>query len=286
MILLDRLTKQFPTAKRQTLKRMLQNRRVFINGIPAARLSQLVKPQDVVVVEPAKVAAAMPSLPFPIVFEDRDVLVVDKPAGLLTSTVPREPRPTVLAAVRNYLADSDPAARAGLVHRLDREASGLLVFSKNPRAYESLKRQFFHHTVKRLYHAVVSPPPRSDSARIESFLVEHADGTVHSTRLAGKGKLAITEFSVAKRRGKIALLFVTLHTGRKHQIRAHLSELGSPILGDGQYGAKAHEGGLLLAAVELAFDHPRAGKRISFKKDSVHWSEQLFSNRMTPSENP
>src|SRR5690349_11936946 len=94
-----------------------------------------------------------------IIHEDRDILVVDKPAGLLTSTVPREKRPTLLKMVREYVAQREPRARVGLIHRLDRDASGLLIFSKNHQAYVSLKQQFFKHKVERIYLAVVHGVP-------------------------------------------------------------------------------------------------------------------------------
>jgi 23S rRNA pseudouridine1911/1915/1917 synthase len=264
MTLNDRLRQDFPEAKQQTLKRMVQNRRVRINGIPALRLNQELKPKDQITVDaPVKELIRAPRLPFAIIHEDQDILVIDKPPGLLTSTVPRESRPTAIAAVREYLSITDPAARAGLIHRLDRDASGLLVFSKNNLAFDSLKKQFFHHTVSRFYHAIVSPPPKT-SARIESFLVERADGSVHTAHVPGRGQRAITTFDVAKRRGQFALLRIKLHTGRKHQIRVHLSEFGSPVLGDTQYGGKPHKKGIMLAAVELAFDHPCTGTRIVF----------------------
>jgi 23S rRNA pseudouridine1911/1915/1917 synthase len=265
MTLQDRLRHDFPTAKRQTLKRMVQNRRVTINGIPARRLDQTIERHDrVTVAAAAKEIAPWPRLPFAIIHEDRDILIIDKPTGLLTSTVPREPRPTAIAAVREYLRITDSTARASLIHRLDRDASGLLVFSKTNQAFDSLKKQFFRHTVSRFYHAIVSPPPKKPSGRIEGFLVERADGSVHTARAPGRGQPAVTTFDVAKRRGQFALLRIKLHTGRKHQIRAHLSELGSPVLGDTQYGGKPHKKGLMLAAVELAFDHPRTGERMVF----------------------
>jgi 23S rRNA pseudouridine1911/1915/1917 synthase len=268
MTVSDRLREQFPTAKRQTLKRMVENRRVLINGRSAKKLSQPIEPEDRITVATLK-KPIEPKLPFPIIFEDRDILVINKPAGLLTSTVPGERRPTALAIVTRYLKVADPRVRVGLVHRLDREAGGLLVFTKTAVAYASLKGQFFHHTVTRIYHAVVSPPPAQSEGRIESRLVERADGSVHSTLKIGKGRLAITDFAVISHVSDSAHLRVTLRTGRKHQIRAHLSELGSPIVGDIQYGA-ASPNGLQLMAVELAFDHPRTGQRVTFKCSPPH----------------
>lgn len=199
-----------------------------------------------------------------IVYEDEDLLVVNKQAGLLTSTVPRERRPTLLAQVREYVAAREPRARIGLIHRLDRDASGLLIFSKNHAAYRSLKSQFFHHAVRREYRAVVHGVPRPPAGRIETRLVERADGTVHSTRQAGKGQRAITEYGVLKTERKLSLVRVVLHTGRKHQIRAHLAERGTPVVGDKLYGPKDDAGRLMLAAVQLTIVHPRDGRSMTF----------------------
>ncbi len=201
-----------------------------------------------------------------IIFEDDDLLVVNKPAGLITSTTPREPRLTLWQGVRDYVdADGQRNARAGLIHRLDREASGLLVFSKNHSAYESLKAQFFKHTVGRVYTAVVSPAPHPAEGKIRSKLIERADGTVHSTDTPREGQLAITHYATIRTLAGSAVLRVTLETGRKHQIRAHLSQRGWPIVGDCTYGGVPCAGGLLLAAVELELDHPATGRRMSFK---------------------
>ena len=200
-----------------------------------------------------------------IVYEDQDILVIDKPAGLLTSTVPREKRPTLLAQVREYVHRQDPRALVGLIHRLDREASGLLVFSKNDRAYRSLKSQFFHHTVMREYRAVVHGRPKPPAGRIESRLVERADGTVHSTRQHGKGQRAVSEYEVINSAGRLSLLRVILHTGRKHQIRVHLRERGNPVVGDILYGPQDGAVRLMLAATRLTFIHPRTGSEMTFR---------------------
>jgi len=205
-----------------------------------------------------------------IIFEDRDLLVVEKAAGLLTSTVPREKRPTLLAAVREYVEHKNPTARLGLIHRLDRDAAGLLVFSKSHMAYMSLKGQFFRHTVTRAYIALVEGIPNPDRGTIRSRLEERADGTVYSTHRHAKGQAAITHYETIRKAKGRALLRVSLHTGRKHQIRAHLSERGMPIVGDRMYG-KPDKDGLHLIAAELAFDHPRDGKRRVFHLPPPAW---------------
>ena len=263
--LLESLQKTLPKAKKQTLKEMVQHRRVLVNDRPAAKLSQSIGPDDVVRVLPrAANEAATASLdPLRLVFEDAELLVIDKPAGLLTSTVASEKRPTALAIVRRYVQSTQPTARVGLIHRLDRDASGLLVFSKSHRAYESLKTQFFKHTVERIYEATVQGKPKPPAGSIRSRLIERADGTVYSTKEHAKGQVAMTHYEVLSSEGKTSVLRVRLQTGRKHQIRVHLSERGWPIVGDAVYGKSS--GKLMLRAVRLALEHPVGGKRMAFE---------------------
>ena len=301
--LLDWLAARYPTAKRQTLRRMLKEGRVTLNGRRVISASRAVTAADMVAVaEHARPAAPVPPPRGPVkrpprldvLYEDDDLLVVDKPPGLLTSTVPREPRPTLLAAVRDYLAGKGTPhtrPRVGLIHRLDRDASGLLVFSKTHDAYRSLKRQFFEHTVERVYTAVVEGVPTPRAGRIESRLVERADGTVYSTKLAGEGERAITDYEVVEERAGRSLVRVTLYTGRKHQIRVHLSQRGAPIVGDKMYGrtpaaknpkaakaatrdaaksagdaAREPPPRLMLAATRLSLTHPTTGERLTFER--------------------
>jgi 23S rRNA pseudouridine1911/1915/1917 synthase len=281
--LFDWLVERFPAAKKQNLKRMAAAGRVTVNSKPVRRLDLMLDDSDEVeVADRAAVEKVAPSgkrgpgaaEALDILHEDADVLIVNKPAGLLTSTNPWEKRPTLLARVREHVAAPDLRARVGLIHRLDRDASGLLVFSKNDPAYHALKTQFFHHDVERVYLAVVAGVPNPPAGHIRSRLVERADGTVYSTTAVGKGQVAETHYETVRankdRRRPRALLRVTLHTGRKHQIRVHLSERGWPIVGDRVYNKTAGSAGpdgstLLLAAVRLAIVHPRTGERMTFE---------------------
>ena len=258
----------FPNAKNQTLKQMVEEGRVSVNRIRAKKLSQPLAAGDDVHVNQRPSRPNQPSqaslAPLKLVHEDEDVLVIDKPPGLLTSTGPREKRPTALAILREYVRATSPKARLGLIHRLDRDAGGLLVFSKSDLAYQSLKTQFYKHTVERVYQAVVRGTPSPKKGRIDSRLVERADGTMRSTDEHAQGERAITDYEVVEQRNGEATLRVTLHTGRKHQIRLQLSERGWPIVGDVVYG-EGESGGLQLRAVRLGFDHPRTGRRITFE---------------------
>jgi 23S rRNA-/tRNA-specific pseudouridylate synthase len=168
--------------------------------------------------------------------------------------------------VREHVAQQRGRYRVGVIHRLDRDASGLLVFSKNNRAYESLKSQLFHRSMKRAYVAVVAGVPHAAKGTIESRLIELQDGRVVSTRKHAAGERAITDYEVlAQGKGK-SLLRVTLLTGRKHQIRAHLTEKGHPIIGDKMYGS-AIVSPLMLCAIELGFEDPISNKPRTFHID-------------------
>jgi 23S rRNA pseudouridine1911/1915/1917 synthase len=265
--LLEWLIRQYPNAKRQTLRRMVQAGRVLVGGVPARSVQHTLASDAVVeVVSSRRVAQPSVSHSIAIVHEDADLLVVNKPPGLLTSTGPKERRSTLLAQVQRYLAETEPRARVGLIHRLDRDASGLLIFSKNDRAYRSLKTQFFEHTVVREYAVVVHGVPQPAGDRISSRLVERADGVVYSTRQRGRGELAVTDYEVIETRGDRSLLRVTLQTGKKHQIRVHLSERGNPVVGDVRYGRENDKAPrLLLFARRLVIVHPRSGQAMTFE---------------------
>jgi 23S rRNA pseudouridine1911/1915/1917 synthase len=289
--LLDWLVRRYPTAKRETLRQMVRDGRVTVNGATPRGVKGEIAASDRVEVadrRPERIDRSRRAassrllrrrLPFAMVYEDADLLVVDKPPGLLTSTVPGERRPTLLAAVQEYVESqrgTDRRTRVGLIHRLDRDASGLLVFSRNDSAYHSLKSQLFHRKIEREYLAVTQGVPTPREGRIESRLEERADGTVYATRAPGQGERAATHYEVVQtfggggggggRSGKQALVRVRLETGRKHQIRVHLAQRGAAIVGDPVYGKdETTEPRLMLAAVKLGFTHPRTGKPVAFE---------------------
>src|SRR5258706_299852 len=245
---------------------MVGEGRVTINGKPAKNVKQLVGEGDRVAVGKKLERPRVSIEPLKIIHEDEDVLVVNKPPGLLTSTTVRERRATAVEIVRNYLAGREARGGGGSVDRVGRDASGLLVFSKNNAAHQSLKRQFFEHTVLREYLAVVHGKVSPPKGKIESMLVELKDGSVRDTFAPGRGQKAVTEYEVMKQLPKMALVRVRLQTGRKHQIRAHFTQRKNPVVGDSMYEGRQPPGTkLLLTAVKLGFDHPRSGERGTFE---------------------
>jgi 23S rRNA pseudouridine1911/1915/1917 synthase len=258
--LLDRLMSLRPAAKRDALRQLVESGRVTINHKPSRNLRQPVTDADHVAVTRD---VTPPGLD--VVYEDADVLVANKPVGLLTSTVPHEPRPTLAALVREHAKSRDPKSVVGVIHRLDRDVSGLLVFSKSPRAYDSLKDQLKKRTMKRVYAAVVAGVPARPSGKYDSRLVEYKNGRVHATRNPAAGERAITEYQLLSSTATRSLLRISLLTGRKHQIRVHLADNGLPVLGDPLY-AKSHPAPrLMLAAIHLSFAHPGTGKPMKFE---------------------
>jgi len=201
-----------------------------------------------------------------VLAEDDSVIVINKPAGLLTMATDREKTKTAYAMLRAYLNNKRRPEKVFIVHRLDREASGLVVFAKSAESKERLQDQFKDHSAGRRYVAVVEGRVTEDAFTVQSYLAENAAYRVYSTHNQREGKLAVTHIRVLKRSAKTSLVEVRLETGRKHQIRVHLAERGHPIVGDKAYGSEVNSfRRLALHGVQLDFKHPATGKATSFR---------------------
>jgi len=200
-----------------------------------------------------------------ILYEDRDIIVAEKPSGLLTIGTDRDKTRTAHTILNEYVRKGDPRSRnrVYIVHRLDRETSGILIFARSETAKISLQ-EHWPETDKR-YLTVVSGRLAEKTGTISSYLAENNALTVYSTPDPTLGKLSHTEYTVLKEARGLSLLEIRLLTGRKHQIRVHLSEKGNPVVGDRKYGKgnEAH-GTLALHAGSISFTHPVSGKRLTF----------------------
>jgi 23S rRNA pseudouridine1911/1915/1917 synthase len=278
---MERLEGLFPEAKKTTLREMVERKRVRNNGTMVKSVKQTVAEDAMVEVADAggRTEAKVLGEGLKMVYFDGDLVVVDKPAGLLTATDAQEKRPTAWRILQEYFRKQNHRFQIHLIHRLDREASGLLVFARNWEAYGALKKQFFEHTITRAYEVVVHGVPREAKGRLEDLLVEDDLGVVHVTKDMKKGKLAVLDYEVveASKDKGMARLRCTLYTGRKHQIRVQLAARGHAVCGDGVYG-KGEEPPYRLAlhAARLSLAHPRTGKVVAFESPAPGVMGHMF----------
>lgn len=213
-----------------------------------------------------------------LVYEDKDIMVADKPPGLLTIGTAKEKTKTAHFILSEYLHRGRGKGKIFVVHRLDRETSGLLVFARNEKSKEILQKDW--ESAEKIYLACVSPPPKETEGIIESNLSENASSLlVYSDDRPGSGKHSVTEYRTVKTsRSGNALLEILLHTGRKHQIRVHMADRGHPVIGDGKYGSKKEKGRLCLHAASLAFRHPVTGKTLQFHTEIPFFFTRMFGD--------
>jgi 23S rRNA pseudouridine1911/1915/1917 synthase len=233
---------------------------VLVNGAPVTRHDHPLTPKDRVSI--AKDAPQVAGVV--IAYEDDALVVIDKPTGLLTVATGSEKTDTAFVRLRDLLA-AKRAGRPFVVHRLDRDTSGLLLFAKSPEVRDSLQANW--DAVTKTYLAVVEGSPDPAEGRVENYLTEGRDLRVRAShRPGGDAKRAASRYKVLATRSGYSLVEVTLETGRKHQIRVHLAGLGCPVAGDRVYGAKSDPAGrLALHAWKLAFAHPVTRKPLELE---------------------
>ena len=272
--LLDFLFAHVSGQSRNNVKHLLSRGQVLVDNIPQRQFDlPLVPGQTVIILPQAKGA----SLPFPVLYEDRDLLVIHKPAGLLSVATATQKSRTAYRLAAGYLRARDPNARLFVVHRLDRDTSGVLMFSKSEELRNALQENWNCLVKKRGYWAVAEGEDLPDSGTCRSPLTENRIHRVYSTK-GGEGKEAVTRYTVLTRRGGYSLLNVELDTGRKNQIRVHLSELGHPVAGDDKYGAQTDPMGRLgLHAYDLTLTHPGSKSLLTFTAPPPDGFARMFS---------
>jgi len=270
---LDRfLAQALPAFSRARLQTLIRDEFVLLNG-KAARPRDPVRTGDIVELrepEIEKVEAEPEQIKLDVIFEDDDLLVLNKPAGIVMHPGAGHQQHTLVNALLAHcqnLSGIGGKERPGIVHRLDKETSGALVVAKNDATHRDLSSQFAARTMTKIYLALVAGTLRKTSGVIDKAIARHP---VHRQRMSiarRQGRSAKTEYRVLRSGNEISLVECILHSGRTHQIRVHLHHLGHPVLGDKLYGGKraGDYSRQMLHAWKLAFRHPRSGAEMSFE---------------------
>ena len=250
---------------RSQAARLIAEGRVRVNGKPAAKSARLSGGETVTVDVPQLRETALPpqDIPLDVVYEDDDVIVVNKPTGLVVHPAPGHPDGTLVNALLHHCGDSlsgiGGEKRPGIVHRIDRDTSGLIIAAKNDAAHLALSAQLKDHSLSRTYECLVTGNMKQDSGTVDAP-IGRSSADRKKMAVVPTGRRAVTHWEVVARYPGVTHLRCRLETGRTHQIRVHMAYIGHPILGDTVYGAKKEVPGLTgqcLHAVGLRFLHPR-----------------------------
>ena len=279
------LARSVPGLTRSAAQRLLEEGAVTLEGRPVKK-NYKTAPGDqleAVLPDPEPVAILPQNIPLDVVYEDGDVIVVNKPVGLVVHPAPGHPDGTLVNALLyhcgNTLSGINGELRPGIVHRIDRDTSGLIIAAKNDRAHLALAAQLQDHSLARVYEAVAVGNLREDAGTVDAPIGRHP---VNRKKMAidhRNGRPAVTHWSVLGRYPGYTHVECRLETGRTHQIRVHLASIGHPLLGDVVYGSKKPWPGLAgqcLHARKLRFVHPTTGKLVELECPLPDWFEKVL----------
>lgn len=259
---------------RSHAKKLIESGQVQVNGRPATRASLLIRPGDEVsgtIPAPEPINLTPESIPLEILYEDEDIVVINKPRGLVIHPAAGHWSGTLVHALLDHVEDLEGVGgelRPGIVHRLDKDTTGALVVAKNDHAHQALSDQMRERTAKREYWAIVHGNLKAESGRIEAPIGRHPGDRKRMAVNLKNGREATTHFRVLERFSGYTLLACQLETGRTHQIRVHLTYIGHPVVGDPVYGTRKQHLGLTAQALHahsLGLHHPRSGEWMEFE---------------------
>lgn len=263
--LLKFLFDAMPQRKRTNIKELLQHNQIKVNNLVVTQFDTPISPADTIYVNLTREFPRFYNRRLSIVYEDDDIVVVNKGYGLLSMGNDKVKEGTAYSILKEYIKWVDPRQKIFIVHRLDRDTSGLMMFAKNVHAKEAMQHNWNNMVLNRTYVAVVEGNVETDEGTIQTYLAENSKFEVYVTENPDEGQLAITRYKVLQRKNGYTLMELELDTGRKNQIRVHMKHLGHPITGDRRYGAKSspiHR--LALHARTLRFVHPITRREMNF----------------------
>ncbi|MBQ4099838.1 MAG: RluA family pseudouridine synthase [Clostridia bacterium] len=269
---------------RSAIKKLTDDGKILINGKPALKAGVNLKVGDEITVEipdAVKLSTEAENIPIDIIYQDKDIAVINKPQGLTVHTGNGVHGSTLVNALLYHLdslSGINGVLRPGIVHRIDKDTSGLLVVAKNDKAHLSLSKQIKDKTCGRIYLALVDGKMKSDGGTVDTFIGRSQKNRTMMA-VTSDGRRAITHYEVVKRYSAYTLCRFKLETGRTHQIRVHCKHLGHPIVGDPVYNNKKDKFGLkgqLLHATKLELTHPTTGERMSFEAPLPDYFENVL----------
>lgn len=274
------LCNELRDTSRNSIQILIKDSKVLVNE-EVVKANYILKYQDKVVVtipDPVNDDILPQNIPLDIYYEDSDVIVINKPSGMVVHPAVGNTKDTLVNALMYHCKDLsgiNGVIRAGIVHRIDKDTSGLLVACKNDFAHQSLSEQFFNKTVKRKYYAICYGEINHNLGKIDAPIGRDLQNR-QMMSVADNGKKAVTHFKVLERFKGFTLLELVLETGRTHQIRVHMKYIGHPLLGDPIYGPKnvVGENGQYLHAKTLGFTHPRTNEFLEFESPLPNYFEE------------
>ena len=271
---------------RSFIQKLIEGGSLTVNGSLCRSKKYKVSENDVVEIvlpEPEKLTIEEENIPLDIVYEDRDLLIVNKPRGMVVHPAVGNYKGTLVNAVmyhcKDRLSSINGVIRPGIVHRIDKDTSGLLMIAKNNRSHESLSRQLAEHSITRKYMALVYNNFSEDEGTVDAPIGRDPRNRLRRAVVSENSRRAVTHWRVMERFGRYTLIEASLETGRTHQIRVHMAYINHPLIGDLLYGPKKQtlfDKGQLLHAGVLGFVHPSTGEYMEFSSPLPEEFEQVL----------